>query len=288
MYYYILNPAAGKGKAIQLQDRLRAQLKQAGIPGEIVKTTGIGEATKLARQAVERGHSTIVGIGGDGTINEVINGVNSENAAVGIIPLGHTNTLAQHFGITNWHQAIGVLAARKINTYGLIGAGQNHFLSNLTLGFETDVEKRIDQPAQGIKQHISQFAKTFGHAQAFKPLSAHLTIDDEIEISANIFSLSVGNLRFSNPEQPNRLIISISDKPSKRQMTEYMWKIVKRSSPLEEAASTRITAGKLLIRTSPETGITIDGKLAGRTPIAIRLTNHSIRMITAKSSPNRR
>jgi diacylglycerol kinase (ATP) len=143
MYYYIYNPAAGKGAGLSA-DRLRARLRDLGIDGELVKTSGPGDATKLARTAIDRGSTTVVVVGGDGTVNEVVNGITKETVAVGIIPTGHSNLLAHRLGITNWQQACEVLAARRLTSYGLIAAGQNFFLSTLTLGFETDLDKQVE------------------------------------------------------------------------------------------------------------------------------------------------
>ena len=96
MYYYIINPAAGRGSFRAIQDKLRTQLTQVGIVGEFMKTAGPGDATRLAEQAVAKGHNTIVVIGGDETVNEVINGIDSDKVAVGIIPTGSSNKLAHH------------------------------------------------------------------------------------------------------------------------------------------------------------------------------------------------
>src|SRR5947207_631612 len=127
MYYYIVNPAAGKGAASKLQDRMRGRLTELGIAGEFVKTTGQGDTTRLARLAIEKGFTTVVAVGGNGTVNEVVNGITKDNVAVGIIPTGDSNTLARHFGITGWQQACEVLSARRLTSYGLIAAGQNYF-----------------------------------------------------------------------------------------------------------------------------------------------------------------
>jgi diacylglycerol kinase family enzyme len=83
-------------------------------------------------------------VGGDDTVNEVINGIDRENVAVGIIPIGTTNRVATQLGIITWQQACEALAARRLTPYSLIAAGQKFFLSTLTLGFETDLDKTVD------------------------------------------------------------------------------------------------------------------------------------------------
>jgi YegS/Rv2252/BmrU family lipid kinase len=90
----ILNPWAGRGAAGQRRGDLEAALSQAGVPFDLVTTHARGGATELAWQAIERGYDPIVAVGGDGTINEVVNGIKGAEVSVGrrarlgIIPLG--------------------------------------------------------------------------------------------------------------------------------------------------------------------------------------------------------
>ena len=90
----VLNPWAGRGKAGQRRGALQQALDAAGLEYEMLLTNARGHATELARDAVRRGSQTVVAIGGDGTLNETVNGLvqgNQEtgrNAAFAVIPLG--------------------------------------------------------------------------------------------------------------------------------------------------------------------------------------------------------
>lgn len=90
----ILNPWAGRGAAGQRRGELEAGLRQADVPFDLVTTHARGGATELAWQGIERGCDLIVAVGGDGTINEVVNGIKDAEASLGrrarlgIIPLG--------------------------------------------------------------------------------------------------------------------------------------------------------------------------------------------------------
>jgi diacylglycerol kinase (ATP) len=281
MYYYILNPAAGKGSVGNMQEKLRDRLRQLGIEGEFAKTTGPGDATKMAKSAIERGHTTIVVVGGDGTVNEVVNGITKENVAVGIIPAGTSNLLAHRLGIINWQQACDVLSARRLTSYGLIAAGQTYFLSTLTLGFETDLDKRVETtPDTSLGGRLSQFARGWGHAQDYTPLNCRIVIDDHMELEAPVFSLSITNQKFDNPLADNKLLVTLVEKPNQRQMVANLWSMLKKDQ-IEEGVS-RFSAKRVVIETDPPTGLMIDGKVSGRTPVAIRLTNKQIRFITEK------
>lgn len=90
----ILNPAAGRGAAGQRRDELEGALRTSGLDFTLVTTHGRGGATELTHQAVERGFGCVAAVGGDGTINEVANGIldsrqgGAGEAALAIIPLG--------------------------------------------------------------------------------------------------------------------------------------------------------------------------------------------------------
>lgn len=285
MYYYIVNPTAGHGQVKNLQEKLRTRLDKLGIRGEWVKTTAPGDATRLAKAAVAAGHTTIVAVGGDDTVNEVINGIEQSSVAVGIIPIGTANRVASQLGIITWPQACEALAARRLTSYSLIAAGQKFFLSTLTLGFETDLDKTVDTSAAGLRARLAQFKQSFGHAQNYSSLGCKIEVDGKYTLSCDLFSLSVANQKFLNPLAENRLIVSLSDRPSARlKLGGIVWRTLRSrgQSILDDTATTRFLADRVVIETDPPTGIMVDGKVAGRTPIAIRLTDRRIRFITEK------
>jgi YegS/Rv2252/BmrU family lipid kinase len=90
----ILNPWAGRGTAGQRRPELEAALRAAGVAFDLVTTYARGGATELTYQAIERGYECVVAVGGDGTINEVVNGLLGgrerlgREAALAIVPLG--------------------------------------------------------------------------------------------------------------------------------------------------------------------------------------------------------
>ncbi len=285
MYYYIVNPAAGRGQIKNLQDQLRSRLDKLGIRGEWVKTTGPGDATRLAKAAVASGHTTIVAVGGDDTVNEVINGIDHDNVAVGIIPIGTANRVATQLGIITWPQACEALAARRLTSYSLIAAGQKYFLSTLTLGFETDLDKTVDTSKPGLRARARQLVQSLGHARHYNSLKCRIEVDGQFTLTCDLFTLSVANQKFLNPLADNRLMIALSDRPEARlKLGSVVWQTLRSrgQGTLDDTATTRFLADRVVIETDPPTGIMVDGKVAGRTPIAIRLTDRHIRFITEK------
>ncbi len=90
----VLNPAAGRGTAGRRRGELEAALRATGLDYSLVTTHARGGATELTFQALGHGCEQVVAVGGDGTINEVVNGIFGSrtrglgDAALGIIPLG--------------------------------------------------------------------------------------------------------------------------------------------------------------------------------------------------------
>ncbi|HZD16825.1 MAG TPA: acylglycerol kinase family protein, partial [Actinomycetota bacterium] len=71
----IVNPHAGKRRVGQEVPELERTLRARGLPYHLLRTEGRGDATRFAREALERGHRFIVAVGGDGTVHEVVNGM---------------------------------------------------------------------------------------------------------------------------------------------------------------------------------------------------------------------
>ncbi len=94
-YTVVVNPIAGNGRGARILPVLRQRLDAAGAPYEILQTSRAGEAVELSRDA--KGE-VIVAVGGDGTINEVANGMAADKV-LGIIPAGSGNDLIKSLGI---------------------------------------------------------------------------------------------------------------------------------------------------------------------------------------------
>lgn len=109
----IANPAAGRRRARRRRELAAAQeiLRGAGITTELVWTDGAGSATALARRAAGDGRGMVVVCGGDGTINEAVNGLAGSQVPLAVLPGGTANVLAKELGIP-WDipRAAGLIA----------------------------------------------------------------------------------------------------------------------------------------------------------------------------------
>ena len=97
----IHNPTAGRRhrrRARELDDACRI-LGEAGIRVELAATARAGDGTILAREAARAGRGMVIGCGGDGTINEIINGLAGSQVPMALLPAGTANILAKELGI---------------------------------------------------------------------------------------------------------------------------------------------------------------------------------------------
>lgn len=112
----IYNPQSGQYSSRRnaaLQGALRL-LREAGIEAEALETDGPGSAKTLASEAVRNGFDTILACGGDGTVHEVLQCMVGTDVALGVMPLGTANALAQNLGLgTSPVKAVRKLLAAK-------------------------------------------------------------------------------------------------------------------------------------------------------------------------------
>jgi len=186
----IVNPLSGTvplRQKQQLTDYLLKGAEAAGFYPEAVFTEHPGHATELAAQAVRRGVTRIITIGGDGTVNETARGILHSGTALGIVPLGSGNGLARHLGIpVTPRQAIDrVLNGRPV----VIDSGkinEHLFFCTTGLGFDAYVAHQFArQPVRGLSTYIQTAYRAFW---TYQP--ADYEVDGHPQ---TLFSLTVAN-----------------------------------------------------------------------------------------------
>src|SRR5579883_770300 len=90
----VVNPRAGKGGAPELAERAAEELSTVGVRAELAHTLCDGDATKLARDMAAAGCDLVFAAGGDGTMNEVVQGIIDTGALLGVVPAGLANVWA--------------------------------------------------------------------------------------------------------------------------------------------------------------------------------------------------
>lgn len=95
----IVNPTAGGGRAVRKLDEARRIFRNAGIETELQNTKAAGDATVMARRAVDASRQLVIVCGGDGTVNEVVNGLACSQVPLAVLPAGTANVLAKELKI---------------------------------------------------------------------------------------------------------------------------------------------------------------------------------------------
>lgn len=198
MYYYIVNPIAGNHKFDQIQQEFLAAIRVKKIEGEIAKTTSPNEAKKLARMGIRRGNRVIVAVGGDATVEEVLNGILEEQkagVALGIVPTGERNQLATMLGIIDWQTALTNLAKGKIKRVGVGQVEEYYFLGSVDFGFPNYLRDIYTNSRQKLN-FWNRFRINLKVIKGFKPLAIDLKVSSHYRANLKVFAGSFGNLLF--------------------------------------------------------------------------------------------
>ncbi|SMF90506.1 diacylglycerol kinase (ATP) [Paenibacillus uliginis N3/975] len=154
----IYNPTSGREEMKRRLADILQRLDNAGIETSCHATTGEGDATLAAAEAVDRGYDLIIAAGGDGTLNEVINGMaEKENIPpLGVFPLGTTNDFARALGISkNWEEYCDLVIRNETRPIDLGKANDRYFIN--IAGGGTLTELTYEVPSK-LKTMIGQLA----------------------------------------------------------------------------------------------------------------------------------
>ncbi len=172
----ILNPTAGQGKAGARRAEIETLAQRAGLDFTLRLTTGVGHATALAQAAGSEGFSVVTAAGGDGTVNEVLNGLmagrNTGNTVctLGVLAVGRGNDFAYGAGIPSDLAAGVALLAEGSGQpldVGLIRGGDypegKYFGNGVGIGFDTLVglEAAKMRRVKGFMAYVLGALKTF-------------------------------------------------------------------------------------------------------------------------------
>ncbi len=129
----------------ETHNRIVAALKQSDIHPKIVRTEWARHATELTKEAANDGYDVVVAVGGDGTINEIVNGLVNTKTRLGIIPRGTANLLATEMDIpSNLEDACAVIAKNKPVHIDTATVNDHYFTIMAGIGFDAHVVKEVD------------------------------------------------------------------------------------------------------------------------------------------------
>lgn len=146
---FIFNPHSGRNRRRPwFAQSIREFIAARAIEARFAVTEGPGHATELAREAVRAGHEVVVAVGGDGTMNEVAQGVLNTPAALALVPCGSGNGLALHLGLPRSPLGALQLATGSGSRIVAVDTGLANgrpFFNAMGLGLDADVSQRFNR-----------------------------------------------------------------------------------------------------------------------------------------------
>jgi diacylglycerol kinase family enzyme len=127
LYDQFLN---GKGHS-NLLARIETRLTDLGIGGKIFRLSPLRNLTELISDEIKNGATTVVAVGNDKTVAQIINVAAKHDVPLGIIPVGSENKIAGALGIPSANEACNILASRIIEKMDLGKANDTYFISSL-------------------------------------------------------------------------------------------------------------------------------------------------------------
>jgi YegS/Rv2252/BmrU family lipid kinase len=175
-YRIILNPKAGKGKALGKMDEIQSRFAASGVKYEIVLTERVGHATLLAAEAGAAGWTVVVAAGGDGTVNEVVNGLmgyeslGKEPPALAVLAVGRGNDFSAGADVpADLESGLDCIFAdnRRPMDVGRVVGGDypqgRYFCNGMGIGFDTIVglEAAKMKRVHGAMAYVLGAVRTF-------------------------------------------------------------------------------------------------------------------------------
>ncbi len=181
----IFNPVATKASGRKIA-RASHFLRSRGYKAEILFTEQKGHAESLAREAVKKSPSLIIAAGGDGTFNEIVNGIAGSEIPMAILPLGTTNVLAKELGLpetVDGAMEVAIRSTPKTVSIGKISITchssrvTRYFLLMAGIGFDGEAVFRTNETLKKISGKGAYIFSGFKTLSVFNPDKLILDMD---------------------------------------------------------------------------------------------------------------
>jgi diacylglycerol kinase (ATP) len=140
----IYNPVAGP-KVVNRLEQVRSFLSAGGLPFRIRETAAPGEAVVMAREAAQAGADAVVAVGGDGTMNEVADGLAGSATRLAFVPHGTGNVFAREFSLpASVEGCLDLLSSGKTIAVRMAKANERRFVLLASAGFDAEVVERMN------------------------------------------------------------------------------------------------------------------------------------------------
>lgn len=263
----VLNPKSAGGRHT---DRTRRLAAEAGF--EIRESTARGETYELAREAAAEGATTVAAGGGDGTLNEVVSGVDDadglDRTTVGVVPAGTGNNFADRVGIRGIEHAFDVLATGRRRRIDLGRANDRTFVNSCVGGLTADASVRTTPELKRRWGTLAYVIATLREYRTFEGIDVEIRDGDGADVwTGSAIGILVGNgRRFvgepgsqANMEDGLLNVVLIESKPASSLATE---EAIRRFLRRDADHLTRVLAPRLHLSVHGDepAGFSLDGE----------------------------
>jgi diacylglycerol kinase (ATP) len=302
----ILNPnAGGAGDIRQVLDEVLG-----GRDGVVVRETEKpGDAGRFAREAVDEGFDRVVAAGGDGTLNEVLNGIAPRFDAVelGLVALGTGNDLSRKLDIPrdmpeDLHEAIEMIVecgTRPLDVASVcVEGGEPHYFINMSAGgFSGEVDGKMEDEVKAAWGPLSYVRGAFEALSEMEIYRTRIVLDpgteDEEEIRLATVNVVVANASFvggglhvaptAEPDDGLLDLVVIQAAPVGR--LSLLGPKILVGNHLDDELILHRRARSLTIRSEPPMPFNADGERIGETPVTYEVLPGAVRFV-APRRPN--
>jgi len=191
----ICNPAAGQGYRLADLDETIGYLVRQGWELSFVETHRPHQAIELAQNAVREGVDLVLAVGGDGTVNEVVNGLACTSTALAVLPMGSGNGWAREQGLPlEPAEAARILSRGQIRSVDLGLAGSRYFLLMAGIGFDAAVVRALSDEGRQPLWPFGTILKGITVAVNYLGEETVITLDDR-QVSGQTLLVVIGNTR---------------------------------------------------------------------------------------------
>lgn len=288
-HIFIVNPAAGKGTALEFVPKIKEYFSQNEADYKIIYTEYAGHATEIAREYSSGAPARIYSVGGDGTVNEVVNGIAGTQSVLGVIPAGSGNDFIR--SIDNNLDAKKLLIdtiegeARRID---LGRVNEKFFINISSIGFDAEVVynamkfKRIPLVPASLAYLFSIIYTCFKR----KISEVSLNIDGQL-YDKSLLLAAVANGRFYGggmlplPEaelSDGLFDICLVDKVSRRLIISFFPKYIKGTHGSMKQVKF-MKAQNVHIKSNDMLCVNIDGEITTSKEVTFEILQGAIRVI---------
>lgn len=299
----IVNPNAGSRKCGREWPNIQRSLKRLGFEFRSELTTHRGHAITLVADLIPAGYRRIIVVGGDGTLNEVLNGIYSQTEVpsldftLAMIPIGTGNDWCRMYGISFDHEKAvqQIWAGRtyiqdccRVTYHGAEGTEQRMFMNVAGIGYDALVAQKTNlQKEKGKGSPLTYLWFVFEGLFQYRFMDAVIEVDGEIVFKGEIFSMNIGICRYNGGgmrQVPNALPddglldVTLIMKTSK-------WMVIRHASKLYSGTLVNLPIVKTFqgkevrIRSTGKIFLEADGESLGHSPFTFGVIPGSVRVI---------